>query len=75
MAKIILEGLGGKENLVSLDYCITRVRTEVKDPLLVDESKIKSSGCSGIFRPNKTIVQVIIGPKVQFVYDEIKKMV
>ena len=75
MAKIILEGLGGKENLVSLDYCLTRVRTEVKDPLLVDESKIKSSGCSGIFRPNKTIVQVIIGPKVQFVYDEIKKMV
>lgn len=75
MAKIILEGLGGKENLASLDYCITRVRTEVKDPLLVNEGKIKSSGAAGIFRPNKTIVQVIIGPKVQFVYDEIKKMV
>lgn len=75
MAKIILEGLGGADNLASLDYCITRVRTEVKDPLLVNEAKIKASGCSGIFRPNKTIVQVIIGPKVQFVYDEIKKMV
>lgn len=75
MAKIILEGLGGKDNLASLDYCITRVRTEVKDPLLVNEKMIKSSGAAGIFRPNKTIVQVIIGPKVQFVYDEIKKMV
>lgn len=74
MAKIILEGLGGKDNLESLDYCITRVRTEIKDPLLVNENKIKSSGAAGIFRPNKTIVQVIIGPKVQFVYDEIKKM-
>lgn len=74
MAEVILEGLGGKDNLASLDYCITRVRTEVKDPLLVNEGKIKSSGAAGIFRPNKTIVQVIIGPKVQFVYDEIKKM-
>ncbi len=74
MAKIILEGLGGKDNLESLDYCITRVRTEIKDPLLVNENKIKSSGAAGIFRPNKTIVQVVIGPKVQFVYDEIKKM-
>ena len=74
MAKIILEGLGGKENIAEADHCITRLRMEVKDNLKVDEKKIKSSGISGIIRPSKTAVQVIVGPKVQFVFDELKKM-
>ena len=75
MAQVILEGLGGKANVASVDHCITRLRLEVKDRLLVDEKKIKSSGAAGIIRPGKTSVQVIIGPKVQFVYDEMKKLV
>ena len=74
MAAIILEGLGGKDNVTAIDHCITRLRLEVKDRLLVDEKKIKSSGASGVIRPGKTSVQVIIGPKVQFVYDEFKKL-
>ena len=74
MAKVILEGLGGKENVASIDHCITRLRLEVKDRLLVDENKIKSSGAAGVIRPGKTAVQVIIGPKVQFVYEEFKKI-
>ncbi len=74
MAQIILEGLGGKENLSSIDHCITRLRLEVKDRLLVDEKKIKSSGCAGVIRPGKNAVQVIIGTKVQFVYEEFKKI-
>ena len=74
MAEIIMEGVGGKENLTSIDHCITRLRLEVKDRLLVDEKKIKSSGASGVIRPGKTSVQVVIGPKVQFVYDEFKKL-
>ena len=74
MATIILEGLGGKENVVSIDHCITRLRLEVKDRLQVNEAKIKASGAAGVLRPGKTSVQVIIGPKVQFVYDEFKKL-
>ncbi len=74
MASIILEGCGGKENIVSIDNCITRLRLEVKDRLLVDEKKIKSSGAAGVIRPGKTSVQVIIGTKVQFVADEFKKL-
>ena len=74
MAEIILEGIGGKQNVVSIDNCITRLRLEVRDRLLVDEKKIKSSGAAGVIRPGKTSVQVIIGPKVQFVADEFKKL-
>ena len=74
IAATVLEGLGGKDNVTSLDNCITRLRLEVKDPLLVDEKKIKSAGVAGVMRPSKTAVQVIVGTKVQFVADEMQKM-
>lgn len=74
VARIVLEGLGGKDNVTSLDNCITRLRMEIKDYEKVDEKKIKSAGVSGVIRPSKTAVQVIVGTKVQFVADEMKKM-
>lgn len=74
VARIVLEGLGGPENIVSVDNCITRLRLEIKDYTKVDEKKIKSSGAAGVIRPGKNSVQVIIGTKVQFVADEFKKM-
>ncbi|MDE7021273.1 MAG: PTS transporter subunit EIIC [Lachnospiraceae bacterium] len=74
VASVILEGLGGKENVTSLDNCITRLRLEIKDYTKVDEKKIKSAGVAGVMRPSKSTVQVIVGTKVQFVADEMKKM-
>ena len=74
VAKTVLEGLGGKENVTSMDNCITRLRMEIKDYTKVDEKKIKSAGVAGIIRPSKTSVQVIVGTKVQFVADEMKKL-
>lgn len=74
VASIILDGIGGKDNVTSLDNCITRLRFEIKDYTKVDEKKIKSAGIAGIMRPGKTSVQVIVGTKVQFVADEMKKM-
>ena len=74
VAAIILEGLGGKSNVTSLDNCITRLRMEIKDYTRVDEKKIKSAGVAGVMRISKTSIQVIVGTKVQFVADEMKKM-
>ncbi|MCM1039124.1 MAG: N-acetylglucosamine-specific PTS transporter subunit IIBC [Ruminococcus sp.] len=74
VASVILEGLGGKSNVTSLDNCITRLRLEIKDYTLIDEKKIKSAGVAGVMRPSKNAVQVIVGTKVQFVADEMKKM-
>ena len=74
MAAIILEGLGGKDNVTSVDNCITRLRLEIKDYTKVDEKRIKSAGVAGVMRPSKTSVQVIIGTQVQFVADEFKKL-
>ena len=74
VAAIVLEGCGGKANIASIDNCVTRLRLEVKDYTQVDEKKIKSAGVAGVIRPGKTSVQVIIGPQVQFVADEFKKL-
>ena len=74
VARVILEGVGGKENVTSIDNCVTRLRLEVKDNTLVNEKVIKSAGVSGVIRPGKTSVQVVVGTKVQFVADEFKKL-
>ncbi|MEG1847012.1 MAG: N-acetylglucosamine-specific PTS transporter subunit IIBC [Lachnospiraceae bacterium] len=74
VAATILEGLGGKENVTSVDNCITRLRLEVKDYTAVNEKVIKSAGVAGIVRPSKTSVQVIVGVQVQHVADEFKKL-
>ena len=74
VAAIILEGVGGKDNVESVDNCVTRLRLEIKDHTLVDEKKIKSAGVAGVVRPGKNAVQVVVGTKVQFVADEFKKL-
>lgn len=74
MAEIILAGLGGKNNIMLLDNCITRLRIDIRDNSLVDEQKIKSAGISGIIRSGKSSIQVVIGTNVQFVADAMKKM-
>lgn len=74
IASIILEGVGGKENVVSIDNCVTRLRLEIKDQAKVNEKIIKSAGVSGVIRPGKTSLQVIVGTQVQFVADEFKKL-
>lgn len=74
MANIILEGIGGKENVVNIDNCITRLRIDVKDIEKVNEEKIKTAKVSGVLKLGKTSVQIIIGTNVQFVADEIKKL-
>lgn len=74
-AALILEGLGGAENIESYDYCATRIRVNVKDSSQVDERKIKSTGIPGLTRLSPTNVQVVIGTRVQFVYDALKKFI
>ena len=60
---LIVEGLGGAENLANVDCCATRLRVTVKDSSLVQDSLLKQSGASGIIKSGSG-VQVIYGPKV-----------
>ncbi len=74
IASGVLSAIGGKDNVSNVDYCATRLRFEVKDSTAVNEKAVKAAGAAGVIRPSKNACQVVIGPKVQFVYDELKKM-
>ena len=70
--KSVLRGLGGKQNIISLDHCATRLRIELKDRSVMDEKILKDAGVKGVMKTGKNGVQVIIGLKVQAVADAIR---
>ena len=73
-AAVLLEALGGKENIVSVDNCATRLRLEVKDTDKINTALVKRYS-SGILTPSKTTAQIVVGTQVQFVAEKIKKLV
>ncbi|MCL2376881.1 MAG: N-acetylglucosamine-specific PTS transporter subunit IIBC [Defluviitaleaceae bacterium] len=75
MATGFLGALGGKDNITTVDSCATRLRLEVKDSTLVSDKDLKKFGAAGVIKPSKTSVHVIVGPKVQFVADELRRMI
>ena len=74
MAEAILAAVGGKDNILSVDHCITRLRLEVKDRLLVDEKLLKAAGATGVLRPGKDAVQIVVGPTVEYIFEAFKKL-
>lgn len=69
-AEQILAGLGGAANIVEIEPCITRLRTEVKDPALVDQSALKAAGAHGVIASGK-VVQVVVGPEADNLAEDI----
>jgi N-acetylglucosamine PTS system EIIB component len=72
-AEQILAALGGDANIVDLEPCITRLRVEVTDPLLVDEVALKATGAFGVVRSGR-IVQVIVGPEADNLAAELESL-
>lgn len=70
----ILIGLGGKDNILSLDNCVTRLRIEVKDGNAVRKELLIKAGAKGVIRPGQNSVQVVIGPKVQRVASALREI-
>ena len=68
---LILEGLGGKDNIVSIDCCATRLRVSVNDPELVSEAALKESGARGVIKKGGGI-QVVYGPQVSVIKSELE---
>ena len=63
VSALIVEGLGGTNNLSDVDCCATRLRCTVKDAALVRQDVLKASGASGVICKGNG-VQVVYGPKV-----------
>lgn len=74
LASLVLSALGGKDNLISVDACITRLRLEVKDSSLVNDAELKRLGASGVLKVGQHGVQAIFGAKAQFIANDIKAL-
>ncbi len=72
LSRQILEGLGGKDNLVSVDCCATRLRVSVKDAEKASESVLRSTGAAGVIKKGFG-VQVIYGPQVSVIKSELEE--
>lgn len=70
-APSVLAALGGEENIVSVDACITRLRVEVKDKANVNKDELKSLGAAGVVEVGNGI-QAIFGAKADAYKNEIK---
>ena len=72
-AEAIIAGLGGVGNIVEIEPCITRLRTEVEDGRLVDERALKAAGAHGVLRSGN-VVQVIVGPEADIIASDIEDL-
>lgn len=73
LAAEVLEALGGKANVESVEGCITRLRLFVREPEQIDEARLKSLGASGVIKRGK-IAQVVMGTQSDRIAERIKRL-
>jgi PTS system N-acetylglucosamine-specific IIB component len=73
-AEQIVAGLGGKANIVEIEACITRLRTQLSDAALVDEGALRAAGVHGVMRAG-TVVQVVVGPGADTLASDIEDLI
>lgn len=67
-----VQALGGKTNISVIGACATRLRLTVADVQQVDDAALKQLGARGVIKAANGQVQVVIGPEVELLLDEIK---
>ncbi len=72
-AEQILSALGGTENIVEIEPCATRLRTEVKNSSLVDEKALKAAGAFGVMASG-SVFQVVVGPEADTLATDIEDL-
>jgi PTS system N-acetylglucosamine-specific IIC component len=60
LAENVLQALGGRENVESVEGCITRLRLFVEDPESIDDDRLKELGAAGVVKRGK-VAQVVMG--------------
>ena len=70
LAQNILDLIGGKENIIQLTHCVTRLRFHLHDKNCINEKEIKElKGIIGTQWSGEQF-QVIIGPTIHIVTEE-----
>lgn len=74
-AEKFIAALGGKDNIIDVDNCATRLRMEIADTSKVDEHALRRAGAAGTIKPGGNAVQVVYGLNVQFVKDAMEDLI
>ena len=69
----ILEAIGGRENVVSVDNCISRLRLVLEDTSVVEERKLEETGSMGVVKIDDNNIQIVYGGKVERAAQALKK--
>lgn len=69
-AEQLIAAFGGRDNLVHVDACITRLRMEVADRTLVDHARLKQLGAAGVLEVGDN-VQAVFGPRAEMLKNDI----
>lgn len=71
LARIIIQNVGGKSNIISVAHCITRLRFKLKDESKVNKEVLEST--DGVIKVMQAggQYQVVIGNQVNDVYDAV----
>ncbi len=72
-ALAFIEALGGEENILNTDACITRLRMSVDDSTDLKDEDFMVLGAKGVIRPDKKSIQIILGTKAEGVAESIKE--
>lgn len=74
-APLILQAIGGKDNIVQMESCITRLRLKVSNEKLLDINALKNLGAAGIIRLGGGNVQVVFGTYSELIRAEMFKSI
>ncbi|HKS46805.1 MAG TPA: PTS glucose/sucrose transporter subunit IIB [Amycolatopsis sp.] len=69
----ILAALGGAENVMDIEGCITRLRCELQDGSVIDEAALKQAGAHGVLKMG-SVVQVVVGPEADTIAGDIQDL-
>jgi N-acetylglucosamine PTS system EIIB component len=72
-ASSILAALGGVRNIIDIEPCTTRLRSEVRDPRLVDPVALRAAGGHGVMISGR-VVQVVVGPAVDLLASDLEDL-
>jgi len=72
-ADAFIKALGGKQNIVDTDACITRLRMQVNNSDILNDADFTALGAKGVIRPDKTSIQIVLGAKAEKISEAIRK--
>ncbi len=75
LSNAVIKAYGGKQNIVNVDACITKLRVQVKDSSKVNKQELMNLGAKGVVNPSKQSVYAVFGTQADIIKNEMKAII